>query len=492
MSSIVTNSFQEFAPTSNARAVIFSGEQSTDSLGFTIASPNCLITLFQWVLLSKPEGAPDPLATVSGTLDSDIVITIPANEQGSFLYLLKITEGGVQSPEDFLSAPSSAFAVASVTTSTLGLHLMAEGERFHGDRTNENLLLIEAEVDQLRATVANAGDMPYATNQRLGSVKLNEAHFNGAVDESPDVVYTHGDTWKLLTEGGDATPLHIHPAYENPVGGGGSGTGGAYHYLRPDLLTGANDIIWSDVGLNNVIAVDGTNSDSTQTANFTASVDGNLLLDVGSSKMSSILLTDIDPNIGDFFVVIDMLVSPVSASAHHSSGSENAEAVNAYWEAMLVVEARDSSTGRYLDNAFDAGLISKPQGIAAVGMTLHNWTAKAMDFGVTPFNNTFNLDAGESIPLLTKTLPQGSLSGRVQLGVKRIGDGLRCFISVDDGGFYPTGLIVDTSTINNDKYSVYLSARAPQTNVGLRIETSAVRVVSNLDQYGLSPAFNPA
>ena len=495
MTSIVTNAFQELPTNTNPRTFTFSGASSTDSQGRTIASTECTITGFKWTLLSKPNGAPDPTTALSGTLDSDLTITVPAEQSGSFLYILTLLENGVETPLSLLTAPNSAFALASLTSPELDLHLLAEGERFHADRSNANLIKLENAIKQLRTDVADAGNMPYATHQRLGSVKLNEAAADGVESDQPAVVYAAGALWKTLSEGGIATNFHTHPEYENQGGGGGGtgdGTGGAYHILRPDLLVGAYDKVWKNDGVSSVIAVDGTNSQAGVGASFSSSTDSNLILDVNKAASSSIVLNEIKKDIGDFFAVIDAHVSPVTPGAQLYNRLENAESVNNFWEVMLVAEARDTSTGEYLAAAYDANAVTKPSNLAAVGMTLNDWTPKAMDFGTAPFQNTFNDDLPNKPYVLTKTFPSGSLKGRVLLGVKRLGDTLRTFISTDDGGFFPTGDVVDISNFSYSHITIYLSARCPMANVGLRIETSGLRVISNLDEFGLTPGFNPA
>jgi hypothetical protein len=490
MTSIVTNAFQELPTTLNSRSITFSGALSTDSQGRTIASAECTITGFNWTLLSKPDNAPDPTFVLSGTLDSDLTITIPGSQSGSFLYLLTLIENSVETPLSLLTAPNSAFAVASLTSPELDLHLLAEGERFHADRSNSNLIKLENAIKALRSDVTDAGNMPYATTARLGSVKLNEAAASGVESDQPAVVYAEGSLWKTLSEGGVATGLHTHPEYENQ-GGGGGGTGGVYHILRPDLLTGPHDKSYSGDGISTIIPLDSTNSAAETGANFGSSTDGNLILDVDKAQSSTILLNDVKQETGNFFAIIDVLVSPVTSEAQRLNRLENAEAINTHWEVMLAAEARDDSTGQYLVDAYNPLFIDKPSNVAAVGMVLHDWTPKAMEFGTHPFRNTFN-DVGNDRPVLTKAFPSGGLTSRVLLGVKRLGDSLRTFISVDDGGFYPTGDVVDISNIAYSHISLYLSARCPMANVGLRIETTGIRVLTGLDQFGAAPNFNPA
>jgi hypothetical protein len=488
MTPIVSNNFQEFTPRLSANNVTFSGALSTDNDGRTIASPNCAITSFEWILLSKPEGAADPAMSQSGELGSELTITIPPNQLGSFLLMLRVSDGTTSAPSSLLDAPNSALAVASIKSAVLGLHLMAEGERFHGDRTNENLLLIEAEINSLRDAVLAAGEMPFATSERLGSVKLNEPHYDGQPDESPAVVYTQGDTWRTLTQGADATGLHFHPEYEGGGSGGGDGAG-AYHLLRPDLLVNTGDIVWSAQGIGSVVGLSSANSSALVGASFGTSNDGNLYFDVNTNAASTILLTELDPSIGDCMILVDVMVSPVVASALAAQRLDNAEAVGAFWEAMLIVEARDGSVAGYLNSLYDPNLISKPTDCAAVGMSLHDWTPKAMDFGTLPHSNTLNADVAGA-PILTNALKQGALTSKAIFGVRRMGQTFRTYLSLDNGAMFPIGATTDINSTSFSKLSVYLSARAQ--NIGLRIETSSLRVIANLDDYGLSPAFLPA
>ena len=519
---IISQNEHSFSYTTSPTQVTLDGSSSQDSAGRTIASSNFAITQFEWVLISKPAGQPDPSITTSGTMGEIAVVTFPAGLEGGFLYLLRVYEGSAFSPATFADTPNSALSSISFKSENLALHILPEGERNHGDRDNENLLQLDSVIGALQTTVSGLSSVPVATDTILGKVKLNEANASAVGDPAqPQAVNADGDVWRLLSLGGVATGYHTHPEYAGGGGGGGggTGTGGRHHHLRPDLLTGDFDKVWSRDNTEWTTAVPMTSSMTNSVISqpvVQPSVDYNLLVDCcndiatlpNQRALTVIRLQSIDGLIGgdDFWAVMDLRLQPVLKFDNLSSKKDRAEGVGMGYEAMFIADFFSSSdtSRRPLDEAYGAQF-SQPTSpedqkeaiefaqfqtnTVAVGWTMSNWANKASDFGTHPFLNTFNGDAGEQNNILTKRLSQGTMITEALLGIQLRNGVARTYISFQTGGWFAIG---DPVTLQSgfDSVSFYLAGTSGHADLGLRMETTALRIIRfSQDRYGLYPAY---
>lgn len=505
------------------------GSQSQDTQGRTIASNDCAITQFEWILLSKPDGATDPNISASGTLGEIATITIPAGIVGGYLYLLRVYEGTDFSSPTLDETPNSALAGISFRSENLGLHVLAEGTRNHGDRSSENLILLDNAINSNTVNIQALAPTPVATTTTLGKSKLseiNDPQSSTADPAQPIVVNADGEKWRTLTENGVATGYHTHPEYQNSGGGGtgGTGTGGRHHHLRPDLLTGDYDRVWSEnqTEWGNAEPMLGSLTNSIIAfPNRHHSLDYNLLVDTyNDSSLSNqraltvVKLQDIanlgQPMSTDIWAVMDLRIQPVHDTSTISQKRDAIEGVGVSYEAMFVGEfydANDSSrtplfevyggthgtASRPLSSADVKGAMDVLQAqdtTVAVGYTMDNWSNRATEFGTAPFTNTFNGDEGQSVPILTKRISQGFCVTDCLFGIRLRNGIARTYISISGGGWTAIG---DPTTITNDFNAVrfYMAGTSGSSSLGLRMETTGLRVIMFAqDIYGLTPNYN--
>ena len=522
MLAIITQNTHSFSYSTSARQVTLDGSTSQDSAGRTILSPDFAVTQFEWLLLSKPEGQPDPAISTSGSMGELATVTFPAGVQGGYLYLLKVYEGTESSSSTFSETPNSALSSIEFRSQYLSLHVLPEGERNHGDRDNANILSIDKSVGELELIVNGIAAVPVATDVVLGKSKLNEANAAGIGDPAnPEVVNADGEKFRTLTLGGVATGYHTHPEYAGGGGGGGggTGTGGRHHHLRPDLLTGSYDKVWSkdNTEWSTATPMLGSITDSIIGAPFRhASVDYNLLVDcynndpslsnqraltvVKLQDVGSLTLAD------DIWAVMDLRLQPVQHFDNLSLKSDLAESVGMRYEAMFIGDFYNSTetARRPLHEAY-GGSFSLPtdaDGIAdaleaaafqnstvAVGWTMSDWSTRASDFGTHPFNNTFNGDGGIQT-ILTKQLSQGSMHLEALLGIQLRNGVARTYISLQTGGWVAIGSPVTLPT-DFDSVSFYLAGTSGDSTLGLRMETTALRIIRySQDAFGLYPSYS--
>ena len=463
--------------------VTLDGSQSQDTQGRTIAVIDCALTQFEWILLSKPDGASDPSVSTSGTLDSMATVTIPAGLEGSFLYLLRIYEGAEFSPVSLSTTPNSAF-------SAIGFR---------------SIQVIRSDVSALAPT-------PYATTVLLGKSKLNEINDppSGADPTEPAVVNSDGVTWRTLSLGGVGTGLHTHPEYV--VSGGSGGTGGMHRDLRPDLLTGTYDKVWADSLVGSALMLNQNNSSSSIAGtNRQESIDGNLLIECGaislgkkSVTLSRIQTMPIDLSTETFWAMVDMRLHPLVASSAIGQGLDSASATATNLEAMFIAEFRDSNTSiTSLYESFGGSSANIPaetaqavsnataqQTAVAVGWSIHDWTSKAMEFGTTPFLNTLNGDGTERI--LSKGLEQGSIYSEVTFAIKYYSGMCRAFVGMSGGWFALGNAQAVSPSAPYDTVDFYIGGTTGSPDLNLRIETTGLRIIrTTLDDFGVIPPFTP-
>lgn len=513
MLSIITQQVYGFDYSPSAPTqVTLDGSQSQDSQGRTIASVDCELTQFEWLLLSKPDGASDPSLSTSGVLGSSATVTIPAGIEGSFLYLLRVYEGVDFSPTSLSVSPNSAFSAIGFRSEELNLELVAEGERNHGDRDNANLIKIDDAIQLIRTDVSALAPTPIATTVLLGKSRLNEANDppSGADPNSPEVVNADGVTWRTLSLGGVATGLHTHPEYV--VSGGSSGTGGMHRDLRPDLLTGTYDKVWSDSLVGSALMLDDQNSSSALVGtNRQESIDGNLLIECGSVTagkksvtLARIQTMPIDVSTETFWAMVDMRLHPLVASSEVSQKLDSASSTESNIEAMFIAEFRDSNTSTTpLYESFGGSSANIPSEVAqavanataqqtavAVGWSMHDWTSKAMEFGTTPFLNTLNGDGTERV--LSKGLEQGSLYSEVTFAIKYYSGVCRPFIGMNGGWFAIGNPQAVSPSSPYDTVDFYMGGTTGSDVLNLRIETTGLRIIrTTLDDFGVTPQFEP-
>ena len=506
--------------------VSLDGSQSTDSQGRTIASNDCAITQFEWLLLSKPDGASDPNISASGVLGETAVITIPAGIVGGFLYLLRIYEGSEFSSPTLDETPNSAIGSIAFKSENLGLHVLAEGTRNHGDRSNENLILLDNAIHGNTVNISALAPTPVASTTTLGKAKLSEVNdpaSSTADVNQPIMVNADGEKWRVLSENGVATGYHTHPEYQNSGGGsGGTGTGGRHHHLRPDLLTGDYDKVWSRNGSEWLDAIPMLGSATNSIIGFPtrhASVDTNLIIDTYNNNALSnqraltvVKLQEITSLTAsqDIWAVMDLRIQPVHEESNVSQKKDSIEGVGIDYEAMFVGEFYDDndSTRTPLFEAYGGSVGSETKPLSsgstttalanagsqdstvAVGYTMTNWSNRATEFGSHPFNNTFNGDGGESSPVLTKQVGQGFSVTDCLFGIRLRNGIARTYLSVSGGGWMAIG---NPLTISSGFNAVrfYLAGTSGSSTLGLRLESTALRVIMfSQDAYGLFPAYN--
>lgn len=505
--------------------VSLDGSQSTDSQGRTIANNDCSLTQFEWLLLSKPDGASDPNIAVSGVLGEQAVITIPAGITGGFLYLLRVYEGSQYSSPTLDETPNSALAGISFRSPNLGLHVLAEGTRNHGDRSNENLILLDNAIHNNTVNINALAPTPVATTTTLGKSKLSEVNdpaSSTADPNEPIVVNADGVKWRVLTEGGNAQGYHHHPEYEgnNSGGTGGTGTGGRHHHLRPDLLSGDYDKVWSRNGNEWSEAIPMLGSQTNSIISFPsrqASIDNNLIVDtynhstlLSQKALTVVKLQDITglQQTQDVWAVMDLRIQPVHLESDVlPSKHDSIEGVGLNYEAMFVGEFYDSndSSRTPLFEAYGGSVATQTRPFdsqslkdaldnaefqdttVAVGYSMNDWSNRATEFGTHPFKNTFNGDGSDNI--LTKRVSQGFSVTDCLFGIRVRNMIARTYISISGGGWVAIG---NPMTITSDFNSVrfYMAGTSGSSTLGLRMETTALRIVLfEQDQYGLFPPY---